>query len=116
MRGPKPTAVLLTEAQRQALETLVRRHSSPQQAVLRARIVLAAAQGLNNSQLARQLDISIPTARTWRDRWLGLQAIPEDDLDLDDRLADAPRRGRPPRITAAQVCQVDALAFEAPAT
>ena len=116
MRGPKPTAVILSEMQRKDLEALVRRHSSPQQAVLRARIVLAAAEGLNNSQVARRLDISIPTARAWRERWLGLQAVPEEDLDLDDRLADAPRPGRPPRITAEQVCRVVALACEAPAT
>lgn len=116
MRGPKPTAVVLSETQRKQLQALVRRHSSPQQTVLRARIVLAAADGSNNSQVARQLDISIPTARSWRERWVGLQTVAEDDLGVDDRLADAPRRGRPPRITAEQVCQVAALACEAPAT
>ncbi len=115
MRGPKPPAVILLQAQREGLEALVRRHSSPQQAVLRARIVLAAADGLNNSQVARMLDVSIPTARSWRDRWVGLQAIPEDDLGVEGRLADAPRPGRPPRITAEQVCRVVALACEAPA-
>ncbi len=116
MRGPKPTTIILSETQRKDLEALTRRHSSPQQTVLRARIVLAAADGLNNSQVARRLGISIPTARAWRDRWLALQAVPEDDLDIDDRLADAPRPGRPPRITAEQVCRVVALACEAPAT
>jgi transposase len=116
MRGPKPTAVILPPTQREGLETLIRRHSSPQQAVLRARIVLAAADGLNNSQVARTLGVSIPTARAWRDRWVGLQAVPEEDLGIDDRLADAPRPGRPPRITAEQVCRVVALACEAPAT
>jgi putative transposase len=116
MRGPKPTAVLITESQRDDLMAFTRRHSAPQQLVLRARIVLAAADGLNNSQVARTLAISIPTARAWRDRWVGLQAVPDDDLDVDDRLADAPRPGRPPRITAEQVCRVVALACEAPAT
>jgi len=116
MRGPRPTAIILSEAQRKNLQTLIRRHRSPQQSVLRARIVLAAADGLNHSQVARQLDASIPTARAWRDRWVGLQGVPEDDLDLDDRRADAPRPGRPPRITAEQVCRVVALACEAPAT
>src|SRR3954470_4757133 len=116
MRGPRPTAVILTGPQRNGLEALIRRHSSPQQTALRARIVLAAADGLNNSQVARLLAISIPTARAWRDRWVGLQAIPYDDLTVADRLADAPRSGRPPRITAEQVCRVVALACEAPAT
>ena len=115
MRGPRPPAVTLSEAQREALESFIRRHSAPQQSVLRARIVLAAADGLNNSQVARTLAVSIPTARTWRDRWIEPQAIPEGDLGIDDRLADAPRPGRPPRITAEQVCRVVALACEAPA-
>ena len=116
MRGPKPPTVTLSVSQREALESLIRRHSSSQQTALRARIVLAAADGLNNSQVARTLDVSIPTARAWRDRWVGLQAVPDDDLDAADRLADAPRPGRPPRITAEQVCRVVALACEAPAT
>src|SRR3954466_6668858 len=116
MRGPRPPAVILTESQRDDLRAFTRRHCSPQQLVLRARIVLAAADGLNNSQVARTLAISIPTARAWRDRWVGLQAVPEGDLGIADRLADAPRPGRPPRITAEQVCRVVALACEAPAT
>jgi putative transposase len=116
MRGPRPPEVTLSVSQREALESLIRRHSSPQQAVFRARIVLAAADGLNNSQIARTLGVSIPTARAWRDRWLGLQAVSDEDLGIDDRLADAPRPGRPPRVTAEQVCRVVALACEAPAT
>jgi len=116
MRGPKPHAVILHESRSKGLEAFIRRHSSPQQSVLRARIVLAAADGLNNSQVARLIAVSIPTARVWRDRWVGLQVVPDDDLSVADRLADAPRPGRPPRITAEQVCRVVALACEAPAT
>jgi transposase len=114
MRGPKPPALILSEMQRKGLEAFTRRHSSAQQSVLRARIVLAAADGLNNSQVARRMATSIPTARAWRDRWIGLQGIPEEDLSVADRLADAPRPGRPPRITPEQVCRVVALACEAP--
>jgi putative transposase len=116
MRGPMPPAVAVSESQRKGLESLLRRHSTSQQAVLRARIILAAADGLNNTRVARLLGVSIPTARAWRGRWVGLQAVPEADLDHADRLADAPRSGRPPRITAEQVCRVVALACEAPAT
>ena len=116
MRGPKPPAVILSESQRKDVEAFIRRHSSPQQLVLRARIIPAAADGLNNSQVARLLATSTATARAWRDRWAGLQGVPGEDLGVADRLADAPRPGRPPRITAEQVCRVVALACEAPAT
>ncbi len=49
MRGPKPTPIELTEQERDTLERLVKRHTTPQQLALRSRIVLAAADGFNNS-------------------------------------------------------------------
>src|SRR6266540_2926455 len=94
MRGPKPLMIELSETQRQGLQALVRRHSTPQQIVLRARVVLAAADGANNSQIARSLDISLDMARLWRNRWLGLQAVSLDDLGIEERLTDVPRAGR----------------------
>ena len=56
MRGPQPLPLSLSAAERAALEQLVRRHTSPQQLVLRARIVLAAAAGRNHRQIARDLN------------------------------------------------------------
>src|SRR4026209_59480 len=115
MRGPKPLALSLTDAERQALDLLVRRHTTPQQLALRARIILAADTGLNNAQIARLLDLQVDTVRTWRSRWLGLQPVPLADLSPEERLTDAPRSGRPVTITAEQVCQIVALACEPPA-
>lgn len=115
MRGPKPLALSLTDAERQALDLLVRRHTTPQQLALRARIILAADTGLNNAQIARLLDLQVDTVRTWRSRWLGLQSVPLADLSPEERLTDAPRSGRPVTITAEQVCQIVALACEPPA-
>jgi putative transposase len=115
MRGPKPLALSLTDTERQALELLLRRHTTPQQLALRARIILAADAGLNNAQIARRLDVQVDTVRTWRSRWLGLQAVPLADLDVEERLTDAPRSGRPVTISAEQVCQIVALACEPPA-
>ena len=114
MRGPKPPIIVLTAAERQALEQLVRRHSTAQQVALRARLILAAAEGANNSQIAREKGVDIETVRLWRDRWLGLQAITLDDLSVEERLTDAPRAGKPVRISDEQVCQIIALACEAP--
>jgi DNA-binding NarL/FixJ family response regulator len=59
MRGPSPPMVPLTADERQGLEALVRRHTSAQQVALRARIILAAADGFNNAQIARQLGIEV---------------------------------------------------------
>jgi putative transposase len=114
MRGPQPQAIELTDIERQALQTLLRRHSTPQQLALRARIVLEAADGLNTSQIARLLGINVDTARLWRQRWLLFQPASLDDLSVADRLADAPRPGKPRSFSDEVVCQVEAVACEAP--
>jgi putative transposase len=114
MSGPKPPEVKLTNEERLALETLVRRHNARQQIALRGRIVLAAAEGKNNRQIARQLGIHRETARWWRNRWLTLRAIALDDLSVEERLEDLPRPGAPAEITAEQRCQIEAMACEDP--
>lgn len=114
MRGPQATRIELSLAAREGLEVFVRRHSSPQQQVLRARIVLCAADGRNNKQIACELAVSVETVRLWRARWLELEAISLTDLTVQERLADGPRPGRPPTLTAEQVCQIVALGCEKP--
>ena len=52
MPGPRPPTVELTDEERRALAGLVRRHTTGQQLAERARIVLLAADGLNNSDIA----------------------------------------------------------------
>ena len=96
MRGPQPTRIELSPSAREGLELIVSRHSSPQQQVLRAKIVLSASEGKNNGQIARELEISIDTAR--RGRWLELEPISLADLEVLKRLADGPRPGKPPTV------------------
>src|SRR5215467_8866963 len=114
MRGPKPVPISLTSAERADLQALVRRHTAPQHLVLRARVVLAAADGLNNAQIARHLERSVAFVRRWRERWIGLGAVSLVDLAVEDRLSDVPRPGRPIQITDAQVCHIVRIACEAP--
>ena len=115
MRGPKPPAIELAAAERDELERLVRRHTTPQQLALRAQIVLAAAAGANNCQIARQVDVSLDMVRRWRQRWLVCQAATLEDLPVAERLTDAPRPGAPARIQDEQVAKIVALACEPPA-
>lgn len=114
MRGPKPEALALSEQEQKELEALVRRHSTPQQVALRGRMILAAAEGKNNSQIARELHVCVETVRSWRTRWIGLQAVSLQDLAVGERLWDIPRPGKPSHITAEQTCQIVALACEQP--
>lgn len=115
MRGRKPSPVVLDADYEAALRAFVQRHSTPQQLAVRARIVLLAAEGLNNTHIARQLAIKTDTARCWRERWLAVATHPLSALSLGQRFADAPRSGAPPRLNAEVLCQIMALACRPPA-
>ena len=111
----RATAVILSEKEQEGLLQITKRHRSEQQVVLRARIVLLAAQGSGNADIARQLSVHVDTVRLWRDRWVGLQGIDLETLSLRERLQDAPRPGVKPKFSTEQRCQMAALACEAPA-
>ena len=115
MPTPNPRDVVLSEQERAELERLVRGRTTEQQLVLRARIVLAAGDGLNNTQSARALGLDGETPGQWRRRWLQVRDVPLDEMSVAARLADAPRSGAPAWLTPEQICQIMALACEPPA-
>lgn len=99
---------------------LTKRRRGEQQEVLRARIILAAAQGASNAQIARELGINVDTVRLWRDRWANWQEVDQGKgeqkrVSVAQRLRDAPRPGAVPKFTTEQRTQMAALACEAPA-
>jgi transposase len=114
MPNPKAQPVILSEKERQGLEKLVKQHQTAQQIALRARIVLASAEGKPSIRIARENQVTHDTVRLWRNRWVKLQGISLEDLSIEDRLQDAPRPGAPSRITADQRCKIEALACEEP--
>ena len=114
MPNPKAKVVSLSDKERQGLEKLIKRHQVGQQIALRARIVLAAADGQKNKEIVEKYQVTADTVRLWRNRWVKLQDISLHDLSIEDRLQDAPRPGAPAKITANQRCQIEALACEKP--
>lgn len=114
MPGPKPPQIVLSEDQRLALEQIVRAHSSGQALVRRARVVLLAAMAYSNMDIARAVPMDEEAVGLWRRRWAKWSRVPLAELSVADRLADAPRPGAVPRLTAEQVCQIVALACEQP--
>ena len=90
-------AVDLTDEERAQLEAWTRRRTSAQALALRSRIVLLAADGLNNTQIAGRLGVHRNVAGKWRSRFV------EHRLD---GLTDEPRPGRPRTVTDAQVEEV----------
>jgi transposase len=81
--------LVLREGDRSRLEALTRSSSVRAGLALRARIVLLAAQGLSNAEIARMVGSSRPTVVDWRARY---------DAGGIRALEDQPRSGRPPEI------------------
>jgi transposase len=114
MPGPKPEQIELDETVRQELEKLAGRHTTGQQKAQRARIILKAAEGKNNAEIAGEIQQSIKMVRRWRRRWQELAPLRMEDLSAEERLEDLPRPGAPSRLTADQICQMEQLACEGP--
>lgn len=91
------TRIELSDDERAQLEAWARRRTSAQELALRSRIVLAAADGLKNIEIAERLGTGRPMVTKWRNRFA------EHRLD---GLTDDPRPGRPRTVTDEQVEQV----------
>lgn len=103
MPNPVAVSIALDEDEREQLERWSRRPKSAQALALRARIVLAAAEGLKNTEIAQRLGIAHASVRKWRNRFA------EHRLD---GLTDEPRPGRPRTVTDAQVEDVIVATLE----
>ncbi len=102
-----PKSLALSECDRQELEKLLNRRSTPQQIALRAKIILLADKGNNNREIERELNISRFMARRWRNRWLELS---KRSIAVIERLEDQERRGKPAKFSIEQVVELFALA------
>lgn len=96
MRFAKP--VVLTDEQRNILESWSRGRSTPYKLVLRAKIVLMADAGHTNRQIAAGLSTSLPTVALWRARFLdkGIKGLEKD-------------ASRPARVPAMPEEQIQAI-------
>src|ERR1700752_458371 len=107
MLRTSPDQITLTGSQRRELTRLTRAGRTEQRLVMRAAIVLAAAGGRANTQIARRLAISEDTVRKWRHRWCAAPGVAS--------LADAKRSGGPPEFTDVQGAKVKAMPCPPPA-
>lgn len=124
MSGPQPKQIEITKRQQKELERIIAKPSSKQAAVLRAKMILMAADGYNNQQIANRLEGHRETVRKWRRRWAAmLPNLAAAEAKMDDKefnsfilacLQDQVRSGSPGKFSAEQICQIIALACEPP--
>lgn len=81
-----PYVVALTEEERRRLQEIARKYTSPYCEVARAKVILMAAEGLQNKQIGLRLDLPRQIVSKWRKRFCA-----ERLAGLESR----PRRGRP---------------------
>src|SRR5260370_40389423 len=98
-------AILLDAATRSKLNGWVQAASTPQALALRSRIILEAAAGRTNQQVASNLEVPEVTVGKWR------RSFPLQELE---GLDDAPRSGRPPKPDAGMWQQGQTLACPQP--
>jgi len=102
--------ISLSKDQREDLERIVRKHTSPQIKVTRAKIILLADEGYGVRETSRLLGISRDPVLRWRQRWLCASCR----VDVSQVLADAPRPGAPATYTPSPLCSIVAMACECP--
>jgi transposase len=101
-----PFQVVLSAEERRVLTVRARSERAPHRDVLRARIVLAAAEGTPNAVIARRLGVCDDTVRKWRARFCAARLA---------GLADRPRPGRQRTFAKTAEAEVKALACALPA-
>ena len=126
MTPPVSPTVQLTIRQRTCLEQILRRQTSPQRLVRRAKMLLALETGAHACHVLRQMHLNRETVRVWRRRWLALAPTLEQ-LEADEgsdkalcamiveALTDHPRPGTPATLTAEEIVQIVAVACADPA-
>lgn len=100
----RPTLpIVLSPEERQQLQAICRRSKAPQAEVLRARVILACAGGLNNTQVCEKTGLCAHTVGRLRTRFYHCRL---------EGIVDLPRSGAPRRIPDEQIAEVVRLTLE----
>lgn len=121
----RPLQVELTAGIKQVLKQIARCYTKPYCLVLRSKIILMAAKGFNNSEIAQRLDTNRNTVGIWRKRWLENTAylLKAEKAEVDKKqlrdlvetiLSDEFRSGTPDKFSSEQLVKIVAIACEDP--
>jgi len=107
---PLKYKIKLSESETEELKKIISKQTTAQNIAKRARILLMVDSGEHtNREIAKYVGMNENELRRWTKRW-----VDSGDKDIEERLKDRPRSGRPATITAEQWCKIMALACEKP--
>ena len=86
MPRKSPFEIVLTNKERNYLISLARKYTAPYRDVIRAQVILLAAEGMENKEIGERLNLPRKTVSKWRKRFFH---------DRERGLVDKPRSGRP---------------------
>jgi len=86
MPRKSPFEIVLTDQERERLISLARKYTAPYRDVIRAQVILMAAEGIENKEIGERLNLPRKTVSKWRKRFFHKR---------QRGLIDRPRAGRP---------------------
>lgn len=110
MQSKHTQQIVLSEQQRDELKLIIRKRKSSQSMVLRARIIIAGADGKSLLGTTKELKCNRETVTRWRKHWVERS----DELTVLERLKEAPRPGAKPKFTEEQICLIVAMSCDKP--
>jgi len=123
---PKATPIVLSQLERDCLESGRRCTSKPYRLVQRAQLILLAADGQSNTAIESQLQLGRRSVREWRNRWYDLSQQWSCDQEVETvkqllpsieaALSARPRPGSPSKFSVEQIVEIVAVACELPAS
>jgi len=106
MPRKSPFRIILTREEKKYLSSLARKYTAPYKDVIRAQVILLAAEGLENKEIGKRLNLPRKTVSKWRKRFF---------YKRERGLVDEPRAGRPFIFPPEEVAEIKALACQLPA-
>lgn len=86
MPRKSPFRIILTNKEQDYLDSLSRKYTAPYKDVIRAHVILLAAEGMENEKIGEKLNLPRKTVSKWRKRFF---------YEREQGLVDQPRAGRP---------------------
>ena len=86
MPRKSPFEIILTNEEREHLISLARKYTAPYRDVIRAQVILMAAEGMENKEIGEKLNLPRKTVSKWRKRFF---------YEREKGLVDRPRAGGP---------------------